>query len=66
MYRLTCDFATLEPPPADMQQLIGAMQGDQEAMDDFVSVMAGTLAPPPFFAPENIGRILAGTTAPTA
>ena len=28
-------------------------------MDDFVSVMAGTLPVPEFFAPENIGRIMA-------
>jgi hypothetical protein len=60
MYRLTADFATLEPPEPEMQALFGAMQGNQAAMDDFVSVMAGTLAPPEFFAAENIGRIVAG------
>jgi flavin-dependent dehydrogenase len=60
MYELTCDFATLEPPEPEMQALFGAMQGNQAAMDDFVSVMAGTLAPPEFFAAENIGRIVAG------
>jgi hypothetical protein len=41
-----------------MQQLIGAMYGNQEAMDGFVSVMAGTLPAPEFFAPENAGRII--------
>ena len=35
------------------------MHGDQEAMDDFVSVQAATLAAPEFFAPENVGRIMA-------
>ena len=46
-------------PPPEMQPLIGAMRGNQEAMDDFVSVMAGTLPAPEFFAPENVGRIMA-------
>ena len=58
MYGFTCDFAKLEPPPPEMQQLIGAMQGNQEAQDGFVSVMAGTLPAPEFFAPENAGRIM--------
>jgi 2-polyprenyl-6-methoxyphenol hydroxylase-like FAD-dependent oxidoreductase len=59
IYGFTCDFATLEPPPPELQQLIGAMQGNQPAMDDFASVMAGTLPAPEFFAPENAGRIMA-------
>ncbi len=59
IYGFTCDFAKLEPPPPEMQQLIGAMQGNQEAQDGFVSVMAGTLPAPEFFAPENAGRIMA-------
>ena len=58
IYEFTCDFAKLEPPLPEMQQLIGAMYGNQEAMDDFVSVMAGTLPAPEFFAPENAGRII--------
>ena len=33
-------------------------------MDDFVSVMAGTLPAPEFFAPENAGRIMAQAGAP--
>jgi hypothetical protein len=40
------------------------MQGNQQAMDDFVSVMAGTLPAPQFFAPENAGRIMAQAGAP--
>ncbi len=63
IYGLTCDFATGEPPPPEMQQLIGAMHGNQEAMDDFVSVMAGTLPAPEFFAPDNAGRIIAAAAA---
>jgi 2-polyprenyl-6-methoxyphenol hydroxylase-like FAD-dependent oxidoreductase len=64
IYEFTCEFAKLEPPPLEMQQLIGAMQGNQEAMDDFVSVMAGTLPAPEFFGPENTRRIMAQAAAP--
>jgi 2-polyprenyl-6-methoxyphenol hydroxylase-like FAD-dependent oxidoreductase len=63
IYGFTCEFAKLEPPPPEMQQLLGAMHGNQQAMDGFVSVMAGTLAAPAFFAPENAGRIMAQATA---
>ena len=64
IYEFTNDFAKIEPPPPEMQQLIGAMQGNQQAMDDFVSVMAGMLPAPEFFAPENAGRIMAQAGAP--
>jgi flavin-dependent dehydrogenase len=59
LFELTCDFAKIEPPPPEMQQLLGAVQTSQEAMDGFVSVMAGTLPAPEFFGPENAGRIMA-------
>jgi 2-polyprenyl-6-methoxyphenol hydroxylase-like FAD-dependent oxidoreductase len=59
VYEFTDEFAQLEPPPPEMQQLIGAMHGNQEAMDGFVSVQANTLPAPEFFAPENVGRIMA-------
>jgi flavin-dependent dehydrogenase len=63
IFEFTCDFAKLEPPPPEMQQLIGAIHGNQEAMDGFVSVMAGTFPAPEFFAPENAGRIMAQAAA---
>jgi 2-polyprenyl-6-methoxyphenol hydroxylase-like FAD-dependent oxidoreductase len=59
VYEFTDDFAQLQPPPPEMQQLLGAMDGNQKAMDGFVSVQAATLPAPEFFAPENIGRIMA-------
>jgi 2-polyprenyl-6-methoxyphenol hydroxylase-like FAD-dependent oxidoreductase len=58
VYEFTDDLAQLQPPPAEMQQLLGAMRGNQEAMDEFVSVQAATLPAPEFFAPENVGRIM--------
>jgi flavin-dependent dehydrogenase len=63
VYEFTDDFAQLRPPPPEMQQLLGAMQANQEAMDGFVSVQANTLAAPEFFDPDNIGRIMAAAHA---
>jgi len=47
-----------------MQQLFGALHGNQAAMDDFVSVMASTLPAPEFFRPENVERIMTQAAAP--
>ena len=58
MYDFTTQIATLEPPPPEMQQLLGAVHGNQDAMDRFGSVTAGTVSPADFFAPESIGRIM--------
>jgi hypothetical protein len=64
VYAFTDELAQLLPPPPEMQQLIGAMHGNQPAMDGFISVQADTLPAPEFFAPANVERILAqaGTT----
>jgi 2-polyprenyl-6-methoxyphenol hydroxylase-like FAD-dependent oxidoreductase len=59
VYEFTDQFAQLLPPPPELQQLIGAMAGRQEAMDDFVSVQAATLPAPAFFDPANVARIMA-------
>lgn len=58
LYGLTCEFAKNEPPPADMQQLLGAVSQSPEASDDFASVMAGTLPCAAFFGPDNVARIM--------
>jgi flavin-dependent dehydrogenase len=59
LYEFTTQLATLEPPPPEMQQLFAAIAGNQDAMDDFVSVNAGTLSPQEFFDPANVGPLLA-------
>jgi 2-polyprenyl-6-methoxyphenol hydroxylase-like FAD-dependent oxidoreductase len=59
MYEFTCQLARLEPPPPDLQQLLGAVHGNQEAMDAFVRVNAGVMSPAEFFSDENVGRIFA-------
>ena len=59
IYEFTCDFAKLEPPPPERQQLMGAVYGNQEAMDDFAKVFGGIVSPAEFFSEENVGRIFA-------
>lgn len=59
MYEFTCQLATLEAPPAEMQQLLGAIQGKRAPMDDFVRMNAGTISPAQFLSPENVGMIMA-------
>jgi len=59
MYELTCQAATLQPPPPEMQQLLGKIDGNQKAMDAFVRMNAGTISPPEFFAPDNLRALMA-------
>jgi 2-polyprenyl-6-methoxyphenol hydroxylase-like FAD-dependent oxidoreductase len=64
MYEFTSHTATLQPPATEMQQLLGAIHGDQEAMDGFVSVISGAVSPAEFFAAENVERMLFATQRP--
>ena len=50
MYEFTCQLATLEPPPPEMQQMLGAIHGNQKAMDGFAQMNAGTISPAEFGA----------------
>ncbi len=58
-YEFTAQIATLEPPPPELAQVLGAVHGNQEAMDEFVRVTAGMTSPAEFFSEANIGRIFA-------
>lgn len=59
MYELTCQRASLTPPPPEMLQLLAALQGNQPDINRFFGIDAGTVPIPEFFSPENIGRIIA-------
>jgi flavin-dependent dehydrogenase len=59
LYEMTAEMATLQPPPLEQQQLIGALVGNQPQIDRFIGTIAGTASIPEFFAPENIGAIFA-------
>ena len=61
MYEMTFDLAQLDaPPPPETQQLLSAVARSQDAMNDFVSVQAGTFPIPEFFSPDHVGPMLAG------
>jgi len=62
-FELTCEFARLEPPPPELQQLFAAIHGNREAMDAFVRMNAGTTSPAEFFAPDNVRAIMASADA---
>ena len=61
IYEFTCQLAAMEPPSPQMQQLFAAMSTNQQAMDRFAQMNAGTLSPAEFFAPDSIGAILAAS-----
>jgi hypothetical protein len=64
MYEMTTALATLEPPPPETQQLLGAISGNQAAMDAFVRTNAGVDSPADFFSEENIGNLMAQAAGP--
>jgi 2-polyprenyl-6-methoxyphenol hydroxylase-like FAD-dependent oxidoreductase len=63
IYEFTTQLATLEAPPVELQQLLGAVYGNQDAMDSFASITAGTVSPVEFFDPQNIGQIMGAAAA---
>ncbi len=63
MYEFTTEIATLEPPSPELATLLGAMPGDQQAMDGFCRMAAGVDSPADFFAEPNVGAILARAAA---
>lgn len=58
MYEMTSEFASLESPPMDLQQLLAAVSKSQQSMDQFASIQAGTMPIPEFFDPDNVNAIL--------
>jgi flavin-dependent dehydrogenase len=66
MYELTCQLGALEPPPAEMLQLFGALRENRQETDRFLGVIAGTVPVGEFYAPENMRRIIEGTRRPVA
>jgi 2-polyprenyl-6-methoxyphenol hydroxylase-like FAD-dependent oxidoreductase len=62
-YELTAQLATLEPLPQEIEQVLAAVQGNQEAMDEFARVGGAVTSPADFFSEQNVGRLLAGAGA---
>lgn len=55
MYEFTAQFASLEPPPPEMQALFAALAHNPEQRDRFFGVFAGSVGVGNFFSPENAG-----------
>jgi flavin-dependent dehydrogenase len=49
-YELTCQLASMAPPPIEMQQVLASCAQDATLADAFASMNAGTLPIPEFFA----------------
>jgi 2-polyprenyl-6-methoxyphenol hydroxylase-like FAD-dependent oxidoreductase len=62
MYEFTSQLATLEPPPPTMQALFGALHGNQDATNAFLSAITGAIALTDFMSDENVARIMAAAT----
>jgi flavin-dependent dehydrogenase len=62
-FQTNLDLARFTPPPADQQRLQAALQGNQEATNQFFMAREGMIPPERFFNPENLHRILARTDA---
>jgi len=63
MYEFTSHLATLEPPPPEMQSLFGALRGNQDATNAFLSAITGAIPLTDFMSSDNIGRIIAAAKA---
>jgi 2-polyprenyl-6-methoxyphenol hydroxylase-like FAD-dependent oxidoreductase len=59
MYEFTTHLAALEAPPPEMRALFGALHGNQDATNAFLSAITGAIPLPDFMSKENIGRIMA-------
>jgi 2-polyprenyl-6-methoxyphenol hydroxylase-like FAD-dependent oxidoreductase len=58
IYELTAEIATLQPPPPELERVLAAAQGNQEAMDGFTRTAAGVVSPADYFSEANVARIL--------
>src|SRR4029078_7226041 len=58
LYHFTCQLATLEPPPPQKPQLLGALHRNQKEADQFFSAITGATPLPAFMDPANLGRIM--------
>jgi 2-polyprenyl-6-methoxyphenol hydroxylase-like FAD-dependent oxidoreductase len=58
LYELTYDLASLAPPPPEQQALFAALSENPQESGRFFGVIAGTVRPEEFFAPDNLARIM--------
>jgi 2-polyprenyl-6-methoxyphenol hydroxylase-like FAD-dependent oxidoreductase len=59
MYQLTCQAASIEtPPPPSARLMLRALQDDQDEIDRYVGVIAGTVPVASFYSPEHIAQLM--------
>lgn len=58
LYEFICDRATLEPFPIEFQQVLNALRGNQEGINQFFGVIQNTIPFREFFSPENLSQLL--------
>lgn len=59
-FELTTQLAALEPPPAEVAQLLFALRSNPEQRSRFFGVLSHSVPVQEFFAPENVQRIMSG------
>jgi hypothetical protein len=58
LYGLTQEFAALTPRASEQQGLFGRLRTNPDDTNRFFGVVAGTVRPDEFFAPDNLARIV--------
>lgn len=59
-FELTTQLAALEPPPAEVAQLLFALRNNPEQRSRFFGVLSHSVPVQEFFAPENVQSIMSG------
>jgi 2-polyprenyl-6-methoxyphenol hydroxylase-like FAD-dependent oxidoreductase len=59
MYEFTTQIAALDPPPPEMRALFGALRGNQDATNAFLSAITGAIPLTDFLSPDNVSRVMA-------
>jgi hypothetical protein len=65
VYGFSCDFAKIEPPPAQLLRLLGAVSSQPQRDGRLRERHGGTLPAPGFFAPDNVARTMGEAHSPT-
>ena len=62
MYEFTTQLAALEPPPPQMQALFGALRGNQDATNAFLSAITGAIPLQEFMSDQNLHCIMSAAS----
>jgi 2-polyprenyl-6-methoxyphenol hydroxylase-like FAD-dependent oxidoreductase len=60
-FEMSCQFATLAPPPPEAQQLLAALQGNQEQTNRYFGTVIGSYPAANFYAADNVAQIFASS-----